>query len=160
MDAVRSRFIDLRPALSEELDSVPPTTSFAPEFQRVSPEGPRQDLAYIRSRFPFVPIMPVPDDVVSIVCAVANQAYQLPLPDGTTIVRLAGDGQDYWVNFEHQFITLANMNNPTSDALRNQSLFRPDYSYFYTGKLTELSVGSATPNRVVQAACWITKVRP
>jgi hypothetical protein len=165
-----SRIIDIfSPAVGEDYDATPPMTAWNPSGEKVSPSGnPHSDLVNMRADFPFVPIFPVPDDVVSVVCVNPNTAvspassYDVTLPSGTTVIAFEADGNDFYVNFDGNALNpsiVAVGNDPTSDNNRCQSLFAPRNRFWYVGALHQLSVSSPTPNRIVQVWCWFTKHR-
>jgi hypothetical protein len=159
---VQSRFLDLA-SVGDGIDSVPEDTAWFPNMQRVAPSNPHTDLAYVRALFPFTQIMPLPDDVVTVVCVTPNQTYDLTLPSGTVLVHFGADGSDYYVNADGNALNpsiAANGNDPNSDNNRSQSMFRPDFNWWYIGNQHQFSVSSPTANRVVQVLCYIAKQRP
>lgn len=145
--------------LGEELDKVDPLTAWLPSRQSVATQGPRNDLGYIRSLFPFLPIMPFPNDVVSVVLTTASLAVDLNLPDGTIIVNFDADGTDWYIsNFGRAVIPnvgAGDSNNQGATAM----VHPPNNVFFYTGSLRQISCFSPTAGRIVQARCWITPVR-
>lgn len=165
-----ARMIDIfAPAMGEDLDAVPAMTAWNPEGERVAPNSPHTDLAAIRAFFPFLPIMPWPDDIVSVICANSNMAlspvstYDITLPAGTAVITFEADGNDFYVNVDGNALnpTIAAVgNDPTSDNNRCQSVFAPRGRYWYVGPLHQVSVSSPTAGRVVQVWCWIIKHRP
>jgi hypothetical protein len=152
--------------LGEEFDQTPPKTAYEPGLQRVPSQGVRNDLAWLRMVFPFVPIMPFPDDVVSVVLTTASVAYDMNLPDGTVIVNFDADGPDWWIS-NYGRAAIPNVNStPTSggdwiNAYNGSAMVHPpNTQYFYTGSMRQISLVSATAGRIVQARCWIPPGRP
>lgn len=149
--------------LGEELDSVDPLTQWIPGRTPVPAQGPRFDLQYIRSVFPFLPIMPFPNEVVSLVLPTANTADNLNLPDGTIICNFDADGTDWWIsNYSRAYVpTLGSgdPNSPTNLIAATPMVHPPNSIFFYTGSLRQLSCISTTPGRIIQARCWFAPVR-
>lgn len=150
--------------LGEELDSVDPLTQWIPGRTPVPIQGPRTDLTYLRSVFPFLPIMPFPDEVVSLVLPTASTADWLNLPDGTVLCNFDADGQDWWIsNYSRAAVPTLGSGDPnssTSLVVGTSMVHPPNNVFFYTGSLRQLSCISTTAGRIIQARCWFAPVRP
>lgn len=166
MDA--NRFIDVSgPSIDGDLDSVPALTAWFPEgLERVAVKNPRADLAYMRALFPFVPIWPMPDLVVTNVLVNANQSYDLNLPAEAVVIAFAADTNvlaDWWISTKAAAAVPSVLNNdPNSDANRSTSINGVWIAnrLIYVGQLKTVSAVSTTANRTVQVMCWLAPRRP
>jgi hypothetical protein len=162
---VQNRFIDIG-AVGLALDQVPENTAWQPQGEPVAVKNPRADLAYLRALFPFVPIWPLPDYTISVVCTVAGQSYDINIGAETIVCAFRADSvgittvADWWINPKGNAAvpTLAN-NDPNSDG-RNQAIQSPTGQLWYVGQLHTVSVCSTTAGRIVQALCWLAPRRP
>lgn len=150
--------------LGEEMDSADPLTAWIPGRTPVPAQNPLTDLQYIRSVFPFVSIMPFPNEVVSLVLPTANVADVLNFPDGTVIANFDADGQDWWIsNYSRAAVpTLGSgdPNSPTNLIAGTAMVHPPNNVFFYIFGIKQLSCISTTPGRIVQARCWFAPIRP
>ncbi len=159
MHGIQFPIVDVA-ALDDNFQHVPEETAIFPNGQIVASEGAFADLDHFRLLFPFMPIMPVPTNIASVIVTVANTAYPLTFPDGTQLVHFAGDGTgDYWISFDG---AAAVPTQPIIDANPGGKLafFKPDYTWFYVSGMRQISVTSPTAGRIVQAHCYIVNSRP
>jgi hypothetical protein len=120
-----------------------------PNFQAPS-LNPVTDLMELRYEFPFLPIMPFPASLSTVVLA-ANTAQDLPIIDGATVAMFFGSG-DFYLS------KLGNAEVPSSVNVANaQSIYKPTGFLWYVRGLRSVSVIAPNADTVVQALCYITK---
>lgn len=111
--------------------------------------NPLTDLFDLRHKFPFLPIMPVPNSVSTVVLDGAN-AQDLPIADGATVAMFLGSG-DFYLSLGGNAVV------PTSiNVAKAFSLYKPDRFLFYVRGKQNVSVISPTNGVTVQAWCYIT----
>lgn len=127
-----SAFLGLAPGEPFTVGPVPEETAIrdAMTGRLQTPQGPMNTLQSLRIMFPFIPIMPFPDIMRSVVL-VANVAQELVIPDMCQVIILRGS-TDYYVSH------LGRAEVPV-DATA-MSLYRPDGIAFYVGGKKSLSV--------------------
>jgi hypothetical protein len=117
------------------------------------PLNPTSDLMALRSQFPFLPVMPFPTVVKTVVLA-ANVAQDLVLADGTTVAMFFGSA-DFFLSREGNAVIPSSVN-----VAKAFSIFKPDRFLWYTRGMQNVSVISATAGCTVQALCYITQGWP
>ncbi len=145
----------MKPVKPNLVSAVKDTKLISREFDTVDPAAalgmrsstPNRELMMLRAQFPFVPIMPPPNFVITKLLA-ANVAQNIDTPDMASIVRLFGDG-DFFASFGGNAIVPAAANVGWNDGIA-----RPENIFFYIKDKPQISVISATVNRVVTAAFW------
>lgn len=123
------------------------SSAFAPGNGDVSMpvEGPRSLLHRLRMRFPGLPIMPLPDDVVGAALA-ANVAQDVNLPDATVAIMITSD-----VTIILNSASTARV--PTGSADQGIYLFPPTPFLFYVGAKKQISL-LATVTAKVGILCF------
>lgn len=161
-DAFSQPVLDIHGGIIDDtVSEVMDTTAYSPGLQTVAAEGARFDLHYLRMLFPYLPIIPFPDNVATVVCTAANTPYNIDLPDGTVIANFDADGTDWWLsNFGACVIPTAHVVGGINISDQLTPLAHPSNWWFYTGSARQFSVASTTPGRIVQAKCYYAKQRP
>jgi hypothetical protein len=137
------------------MSQIPETIGTAP-FPGV--ELPAQnamtDLMFIRSLFPYLPILPLPSRTVSVKC-MAGVAQEIAVPDGATIARIIGS-DDYYISQHGNAELPVNLPNPSANIgnVFSHSMFKPEFSFFYVGGVKALSAISVADNTIVQVLFW------
>lgn len=130
----------------EQMDSPPALAGIAPDgLGHILPvQNAESNLAFLRSEFPFVAIMPFPRRIKTIVFEAGNinQAVNIDL-GSAQLIRFRGNA-DYYVSPNGTAVlpTVAN-NGPGNDM--NTSLYKPESEWLYCGGLKQLSVVAAVP---------------
>lgn len=138
----------------QSFSEIPEETAVAPMEggqQLLTPQGPITDLMSLRSRFPFLPIMPIPPEAASIILDTANVAKDMPIPDGSVLgvfsctapVFVSRNG-----NAEVPSLTNTGM---VQDSVQSKSFLLPDKLFvsFYVSGIRSLSFANATANTIV-----------
>lgn len=128
----------------------------------VTPQGPNNDLAFLRSRFPFLPIMPFPNNVAGVFLPVALTPDEIQFPDGTTLVLFRGSN-DYFVSLHGnaEVPSAANAPSAKSGGLRTvKSIYKPEGFFFYVGNVKTVSVVAPNANTFVTVLCYSTNNWP
>jgi hypothetical protein len=110
------------------------------------PQGPRTDLQALRQQFPFVPIMPFPSIITGVVLA-AGVAQEIKFPTSGCVFILSGSG-DYFASLQ------GNATIPSAADASPGSIYRPEFSWFYT-LASGISVIAPNANTYVQAAIYV-----
>lgn len=108
-------------------------------------EGPRSLLHRLRMRFPGLPIIPLPDDVVS-AALTANVAQDVNLPDATVAIMITSD-VTIILN------TASQARVPTGPADQGVYLVQPCQFIFYVGAKKQISL-LATATAKVGILCF------
>lgn len=126
------------------------------------PQGPNNDLAMLRSRFPFVPILPMQGQLAAIFLPTALLADELVFPDGTTMVLFKGNN-DYYISMHGKAEVPTVITNPagvTGGAQTSRSFFKPEGFLFYVGNIKSLSIVAPNNNTIITALCYCTNQWP
>lgn len=134
-------FLGLAPGESLDLNPIPQETALSnpQDDEMFTPRGPINDLMRFRQQFPYVPIIPFPPQVRTVVLA-ANVAKDIDIPDVVVAVLLRGNADYYISNHGNAEIPI--------DGL-SKSIYKPDGIMFFTGGIKNLSV-------IAPAACIVT----
>lgn len=137
---------DVAPEMQESISTVPEETAIFPFPGVTLPmQTPDANLMHIRHQFPFVAVMPFPYETVAAVM-VKDVAQDITVPDGAVIGRFIGNG-DYWVSHAQRAKV------PVAGE-QSQSMFKPEFTYFYLGGVKQFSVVSPTDGTVVQLVTY------
>lgn len=145
--------LDTRQGERLSLGSVPEETAIGSLLDDTiyTNQGPNADLASLRLQFPFLQIIPFPPRAVSVKLTVASQAYNIDIPDGTSLIKMKGNG-DYYVsqngNAEVPFET-------PGGSIQSQSIYKPEEYLLYVGGIRQLSVISPFANTIVTVLCFM-----
>lgn len=131
----------------DDLSQIPEGTGIEAFGVPLKQQTANERLHAIRAQFPFVMIMPFPYAASEVVLQ-ANAPRALTVPDGAIIGCFRGS-DDYYVS------AAGRARVPTVASLEAQSLFRPDYTWFYLGGRRQFSVVSPFSNVVVQLHCFV-----
>lgn len=103
-------------------------------------EGPRSLLHRLRMRFPGLPIVPLPDDVVSAVLG-AGAVANVDLPDATVAIMITADGPII-------LNTASAARVPTGPTDQGIYIIQPCPFIFYTGGKKQVSLFSVAAQKV------------
>lgn len=138
----------------DEMTAVGP--EFLDQFAPYTPQGPVNSLMALRSRFPFLPILPFPSMVRSFNLA-AGVATDLQIPPAMALGMFAGDA-GYWVSRSGRAVVpVTGVAN--GDIGGSQSIYSPDGLYFYLNGITEFSLIS-TAGANVSLMLWAINELP
>lgn len=140
---------------SDGFDSVNPLAGLVTLGGVQPAQGEVNDLALLRMAFPFLPILPVPFEVVSVVTDAGVTATDLLVPDGAVLGRFLGNG-DYYVSMTGNAVIPSAAEQAASIAQGNQpnkSMYKPEYTWFYLGGHRSFSV-KAPGITIVQLHCF------
>lgn len=131
-DALLAPFVGLAPGENLELGDIPEETSLGDPNtgEAFTPQGPHNNLRRFRADFPYVPIIPWPREIRTIVLA-QNAARDIEVPDTVTAVFLRSSGNYYASNHGNAEIPI----DGTS-----KSAYKPDGIMFYTGGIRTISL--------------------
>jgi hypothetical protein len=140
------------------ISQVPETVGVAP-FPGVElpAQNAMSDLLFLRSEFPFLPIMPFPHRTISRVMT-ANVPQEIPVPDGCMMGLIQGTA-DYYVSRHGAASVPATTNTAGSMQTQDnaeEALFRPEFAFFYLNGVSAFSVVAPTTGTIVQMAFWKT----
>ena len=139
---------------SPEMAAIGP--EFDPLYENYAPQGPQNALMAMREKFPFLPILPLPNSVVAF-ALVANQVQEVQIPTGMAMAMISGDAA-YWVSLQGNAQLPAIGVNPL-DANQSRSFYRPDGIFFFIAGKSALSfISGVTSN--VSIALWAMNELP
>lgn len=143
-------FDHTRPA-PHQIDSVDPLAGLvSPVDNHVMPvQSNQSNLAYFRSSFPFVPIVPWPAFSKTIALA-AGVAVDVPCGD-QMLVKFKGNG-DYYISFDNA----ARVPIVGDLSTQNQSVYKPEDDWYYIGGKRQFSVIAPGADIVVCALFYTT----
>ncbi len=135
-------FAGLMPGQALDLDELPIETALGDPAtgELFTPQGPITALMAFRQQFPYVPVIPFPPQVRTIVLA-GNAVQDIEIPDMVEAVLFRGSS-DYYI------CDLGNADIPTATNI-SKSIYKPDGIMFYTGGKKSMSV-------IAPAACIVT----
>lgn len=142
---VISPFLQMEHNMTLPLSTVSEETSIGNDDLKftATPQGPRNMLMDLRDKFPYLPILPVPSNVVTVALA-ANVPQDIKIPDGTIMGLFFGSGT-YYVGLH------GNAEIPVAgNQEASKSIYRPERFAFYLANKKALSLISA------DAACVVT----
>lgn len=120
------------------------------------------DLMFLRSQFPYLPIMPFPNRSISVVLS-ANKAVDIRIPSGTSLIMFKGNGDFYVSDKGNAELPdqAGNANASQSDATNTAaSIYKPENALWYTSGRSSLSLISPSDNVVVSMLCYFTENWP
>lgn len=110
-----------------------------------TPQGPENALMKFRAQFPFVPVIPFPPQVRTVMLA-PNAPLEIEVPDMVEACMFRGSSDYYICNH-------GNASIPVVGELRtdyqSKSIYRPDGIMFFTGGIKAFSI-------IAPAACAVT----
>ncbi len=147
-------FDHIRPA-PVQVDNVDPMAGLQSAIDKhVMPvQNNQSNLAYFRSSFPFVQIVPWPA-FSKVVALAAGVAFDMSCRD-KMLVRFKGNG-DYFVSFDNK----ARVPLVGDDDTQNQSLYKPEDDWYYIGGKNQLSIIAPGADIVVCAQFFTTENWP
>lgn len=129
----------------------------------IVPQGPNNDLAHLRSRFPFVPIIPIMGQYASVFLPISGVADELELPPGTTAIMFSASN-DYYISLQGnaELPTAANIPaRKTGNPITFRSFYKPSNGIlWYCGNIKHISCIAPNNNTFVGAMCYITNDWP
>lgn len=119
-------------------------------------QSPDVDLSWLRVGFPYVPILPMPNDVVSVLLDGTN-AQDIDIPRSAVLVRFEGTTNDWVVGLfgQAEYPTATNSKATLTNPTANKSVVCPRNTFFYCRGLGQISVNSKTASCVVSASFWL-----
>lgn len=133
-----------------DLNATPfPEMATSPDYPGMQPATPDDILAYYRTVYPFLPILPLPASIVTVVLA-ANVAQDITIPDGTALAAFRGNA-DYYVSWQGAATVPAAAALPYGEVI-SKAAFKPEYAFFMLANNRQLSI-VAPGNAIVQVHC-------
>lgn len=138
-----------------DVQSVPETAGVVDPFthHQMTPQGPNNMLARLRAEFPYVPFVPLPNQVRT-VALIQNVARDIPIPDGAAAIQLHGSGTYYVSNNGNAEIPTA------ANDFTSLSIYKPERFAFYIAGIKSLSVISSDANCVVTLIAFVPAEMP
>lgn len=126
-------------------------------------QGPNNDLMHFRSRFPFVPVLPLLGQYASVFLPNPNVADEMELPNGTTAIIFSAK-DDFFISIQGNAEVPSALNTParlSGGLITARSFYKPPSGIlWYVGNIRSLSCVAPNANTFVTALCYITNDWP
>lgn len=146
----------------QDLQTVPTDAGItSPEGggQVISPQGPNNDLASLRSRFPFLPIMPIPTEAAAVILntavtqgGVTYYIGEMRIPDGAVLGMFLANDEIYCSRLGNAEVpSVYNTNDFNNAVCKSFMVSNGDQAAFYVGGVKSLSFASPSSGAVISA---------
>lgn len=124
----------------------------------LTPQGPINDLMALRSKYPYLPIMPFPAIVKPVFLTAATERT-VRVPNGAVLLTMKGN-LDFYVcrNGKADVPTAANTSDTLGDNV-SQSFLAPQGFLWFVGGMNQFSMIAAV-DTIVSLAWWIPSEYP
>jgi len=137
-----------------QLSEIPEEAAIATHVgdKQFVPRGPLHDLLILRQQYPFLPIMPLPPRVRTVIVTNIAQAVDLVIPDAAVLMQIRGSGVYYMSSNGGARVPDATDSQAARDSSNeNMSFYPADGMYWYIGGMKSISIAAPVVNTIVTA---------